>query len=282
MSTAASTPAAPNSNPRVAVVTGARRGIGRAISLALAGHGWDIVVVDHIDDEETARTRQLLDGLGVRHSFRQADISDAAKAATLAEDCWAAFGQVDALVNNAGVQVQDRAIDVLDTPLESYDRLMGINLRGTFFVSQAFARLMVARPAPAERFRSIVTISSSSAQHARTQNAEYCLSKASLTMMNRLLALRLANSGIACYEVQPGLIKTDMNQAIHTSYDRLVREGAVSPVRRWGQPEDVGQVVATLANGGLPFCTGETLHVDGGLHIPKASLENPIVRAAFH
>lgn len=281
MSTAVhSAPAAPQA-ARSAVVTGARRGIGRAIALALAEAGWDIVMVDHIDDEETARTRQLLDERGVRHAFHQADISDAANAPGLADACWAAFGRVDALVSNAGVQVANRALDVLETPLDSYDRLMGINLRGTFFLSQAFARLMVQDGAAGDRFRSIITISSSSAQHARTQNAEYCLSKASLTMMNRLLALRLANSGIACYEVQPGLIKTDMNQGIHAAYEPIVREGGVSPVRRWGLPEDVAQVVATLANGGLPFCTGETLHVDGGLHIPRASLENPFVRAAF-
>ena len=262
---------------RVAVVTGARRGIGRSIVLSLAGAGWDIVAIDLIDDEETQKTRDALDRLNARYVFQQADIADVSRSAEFCKKAYAAFGRVDTLVNNAGVQVTDRGTDILNTTVESFDRLMNVNLRGTFFLTQAFARAMLANPTTDEVYRSIVTMSSSNAQHAKTRGAEYGLSKTGLSMLSKTMALQLAPHGIACFEVQPGLVKTDMNASMHAVYQPIVERG-LTPIPRWAYGEDVGKTVATLAGGGLPFCTGQTIYVDGGLHIPKSPFESPFVR----
>ncbi len=265
-------------NKRVAVVTGARRGIGRSIALALADGGWDIVVVDLVDDEATHQTLAALDNRNVRHAFVQADMADVGLAADTCRQAMTAFGRIDALVNNAGVQVQDRNADILHATVESFDRLININLRGTFFLTQAFAHALIAQALPDDAFCSIITVSSSNALHAKTRGAEYCISKSGLSMMNKVMALQLAPHGIACFEVQPGLIKTDMNRSMHEVYEPIVA-GGLTPIRRWGYGEDVGRTVATLASGGLPFSTGQTLYVDGGLHIPKSPFESPFVRA---
>lgn len=262
---------------RVAVVTGARRGIGRSIALKLAQNGWNIVVIDIVDDETTQQTIGELHALGVKAAFVQADLAEVAKAQATCQMAISAFGRVDALVNNAGVQVLDRTVDILGASIESFDRLMNVNMRGTFFITQAFARAMIAQPASEGEFRSIVTISSSNALHAKRHGAEYCISKAGLSMLNKLMALQLAPHNIACFEVQPGLIKTDMNKTLHAVYEPIVAKG-LTPTRRWGYGEDVGSTVATLAGGGLPFSTGQTLYVDGGLHIPKSPFESPFVR----
>lgn len=264
-------------NNRVAVVTGARRGIGRSIALALAENGWDIIIVDLVDDDTTKQTLAELDGYKVRANFVRADVSDVDHAADVCQRSLAAFGRIDALVNNAGVQVLDRGVDILGASVESFDRLINVNLRGTFFITQAFARAMIAQPLPADAFRSIITISSSNALHAKRFGAEYCISKAGLSMVNKIMALQLAPHNIACFEVQPGLIKTDMNKALHAVYEPVVAKG-LTPTRRWGYGEDVGRTVATLAGGGLPFSTGQTIYVDGGLHIPKSPFESPFVR----
>ncbi|WP_159593297.1 3-ketoacyl-ACP reductase [Hydrogenophaga sp. BPS33] len=262
---------------RVAVVTGARRGIGRSIALALADAGWGIVAIDLLDDDETRKTREALDSRHARHAFLSADIADVQRAGELCEQAHAAFGRVDALVNNAGVQVADRQADILHTSVESFDRLMNVNLRGTFFLTQAFARAMLAHPASDGAYRSIITMSSSNALHAKTRGAEYGLSKTGLSMLNKTMALQLAPHGIACFEVQPGLVKTEMNASMHAVYQPIVERG-LTPIPRWAFGEDVGKTVVTLADGGLPFCTGQTIYVDGGLHIPKSPFESPFVR----
>jgi len=265
---------------KVAVVTGGRRGIGRAIVVALAHDGWDTVVIDMVDDESTQHTLRLAEDAGRRAAFIRWDIAEAGRAVELCERAVAVFGYVDCLVNNAGVQVIDRTVDVLDTSLPSFDRLVNINLRGTFFLTQAFARYMVEDSTPRGTPRSIITISSSNATHAKTKGAEYCLSKAGVAMMTKLMALRLAPYDVACYDLQPGLIKTALNESMHSVYEPVVSAG-LTPMPRWGLPEDVGQTVATLAGGGLRFCTGQSLFIDGGLHIPKSPFESPFVQAAI-
>lgn len=266
------------SSQATAVVTGGRRGIGRGIAYAFAERGWNVVVLDIFDDEATQATLEGIRSRGARAAFVQSDVADVERSAEFAQQALSAFGRVDSLVNNAGVQVQDRSLDFLSTTVESFDRLVNVNLRGTYFLTQAFARLMLAQPPRDDAFRSIITVSSSNAANAKTRGAEYCISKSGLTMLNKVLALQMAPHGIACYEIQPGLIKTDMNESVHALYEPIVAEG-LSPVPRWGYVEDVGRVVATAATGGLPFCTGETLHVDGGLHIPKSPFESPFLRA---
>jgi NAD(P)-dependent dehydrogenase (short-subunit alcohol dehydrogenase family) len=266
------------SSQATAVVTGGRRGIGRGIAYSLAEHGWNVVVLDLVDDEATQVTLDGIRTRGGRAAFVLCDVAEVERAGDAYKQALAAFGRIDSLVNNAGVQVQDRNADFLSTTVESFDRLVNVNLRGTFFLAQAFARGMLAQGSSDGAFRSVITVSSSNATHAKTCGAEYCISKSGVSMLNKVLALQLAPHGIACYEVQPGLIKTDMNASVHALYDPVVAEG-LSPQPRWGYAEDVGRVVATAANGGLPFCTGETLHVDGGLHIPKSPFESPFLKA---
>jgi len=250
----------------VALVTGANRGIGRGISYALADRGFDVVINDI---ERTADTEDTLSGLadrGARALFVVHDIADTSGHAALAERPFTEFGRLDCHVNNAGVQVKVRG-DLLDITEESFDRLMRINLRGTFFLTQAVAKRMIAADAGGA-FRSIVSISSANAFMVSPNRAEYCFSKSSVSLMTKMFALRLADAGIWCYDIRPGIIQTDMTRGVHDHYSRLIADG-ISPVRRWGQPADIGATIASLATGALPFSTGESIHVDGGLHIQK-------------
>jgi 3-oxoacyl-[acyl-carrier protein] reductase len=249
-----------------ALVTGARRGIGRGIAWALAERGFDIVVNDLVDD---AATRETLDGIGVRGrhaAFIAHDVADVAGHAAFVDRAFAAFGGLDCLVNNAGVQVEVRG-DLLAVTPESFDRVLGVNLRGTFFLAQAVARRMLAETrAAGDAPRSIVTISSANARTVGPNRGEYCIAKAGLSMLNQLFAQRLAEHDIMCYEIRPGIIRTDMTAGAFDRYDAAIRDG-LTPVRRWGEPADVGATVAALALRLLPFNTGDAFNVDGGLHM---------------
>ena len=249
-----------------ALVTGARRGIGRAIAWALAERGFDIVVNDLVDD---AATRETLDGIAVRGrhaAFIAHDVAHVEGHAAFVGKAFAAFGGIDCLVNNAGVQVKVRG-DLLEATPESFDRVLGVNLRGTFFLTQAIARRMLAvTRAPGDLPRSIVTISSANARTVGPNRAEYCISKAGLSMLNQLFAQRLAEHDIMCYEIRPGIIRTDMTAGAFERYDGPIKNG-LTPVRRWGEPADVGATVAALAQRLLPFNTGDAFNVDGGLHM---------------
>lgn len=254
-------------NP-VAMVTGGRRGIGRGISFALAESGFDIVVVDLEHDALVEETRAGVSARGRHCEFVLGDIADIDMRDTLVDRVWKSFGTVDCLVNNAGVQVKQRG-DLLDVTPESFDRVMGINLRGTFFLTQTVARRMILEDrTDDDRFRSIVTISSANAYLVGPDRPEYCFSKTSLSMMTRMFALRLGLHRISTYDVRPGIIRTDMTQPVAEKYDRFIGEG-LTPIARWGEPADVGRVVASLASGLVPFSTGDSYHVDGGLHIQK-------------
>jgi 3-oxoacyl-[acyl-carrier protein] reductase len=262
----------------IAVVTGARQGIGQGIALALAEAGFDLLVLDLVEDETAQATVAQLRAAGAQTQFLRADIADVAAADACVQRCWAVHGRVDVLVNNAGVQARPHEyLDVLDATVESFDRVLGINLRGTFFLTQAFARRMVTDAVP-EHYRAIVTVSSINALQARTTTPEYCLSKSALSMMNKIFALRMAPYGIGCFEVLPGLIDTAMTAGKHDVLDPIVR-GGLSPITRWGQPRDIGQTVAALAQGALPFSTGEAIHVDGGMHMPRSALEPAYMKA---
>ena len=252
---------------RVAIVTGGRRGIGRGICHALADSGFDLALVDLAEDgaEETmagARER------GAKAIFVRSDIADLDGHAAVLDRVYSTYGALDCLVNNAGVSVAQRG-DVLDVTADSFDRVVGINLRGTFFFTQAAAKRMVSESrAPDAPPRAIVTISSVNAWLVGPDRAEYCIAKTGLTMMTKVFALRLAQHGIYTYEVRPGVIATDMTAVAKAKYDRLIGEG-LSPIARWGQPGDVGAAVAALASGALPFATGDAYHIDGGMHITK-------------
>jgi NAD(P)-dependent dehydrogenase (short-subunit alcohol dehydrogenase family) len=174
--------------------------------------------------------------------------------------------RLDCLVNNAGVGVLSRG-DLLEVSVESYDRCLAINLRGSFFLTQEVARRMLTVPPPAGApHRSIITITSVNAEIASTDRGEYCISKAGASMLTRLFALRLAADGIGVYEVRPGVIRTPMTAPVAGRYEQRIRDG-LSPIARWGEPEDVGRAVATLACGRLPFSVGQVVYVDGGLNL---------------
>ncbi len=250
----------------VALVTGGNRGIGRGIAFALAESGFDVVIADLAATADTTETEAGLATRGAQCRFVAADIGELDAHARLLDATWALGGRLDCLINNAGVSVAVRG-DLLSVSPESYDRVLGINLRGTFFLTQAAARRML-EDTPAGQPRSIVTISSANATIASPDRSEYCLAKAGLAMMTRLYALRLAAAGISVYEIRPGVIRTEMTKVASARYDRLIAEG-LTPIARWGEPADVGRAAAMLARGELPFATGEAIHVDGGLHIQK-------------
>ena len=250
----------------VALVTGGRRGIGAAICHALAKRGFAVAVADIERDANAEETLRALKNSGARTEFFRADIGDIARHSSLLDRVWKSFGTLDCLVNNAGVQVKARG-DLLDVTPESFDRLMAVNLRGTFFLTQAAAKRMVAeKRAKSAPHRSIVTISSINVMRAAVNRGEYCMSKSALTMMTKLFALRLAEHGIHCYEIRPGVIATDMTAPAKDRYDTFIAGGGV-PMKRWGDPTDVGEAVASLAAGALPFSTGDYFAIDGGLHI---------------
>jgi NAD(P)-dependent dehydrogenase (short-subunit alcohol dehydrogenase family) len=249
-----------------ALVTGARRGIGRATCVALARHGFDIVGAD-ISEDGAEETRAAVRDAGGGFAFLPADVGDVDAHGALVDAAWSAFGGLECLANIAGVQVARRQ-DMLDTTPDSWDRLLDINTRGVFFLSQAVARRMIADGAPTRGHRSLCFVSSVNSVMASLNRAEYCVSKAGVTMVAKLFALRLAKHGINTYDIQPGMIRTDMTREVWDSYAAQI-EGGLTPIPRWGEPEDIGGAIATLAAGAMPFSTGHSFPVDGGLLMPR-------------
>ncbi|MBC8745534.1 NAD(P)-dependent dehydrogenase (short-subunit alcohol dehydrogenase family) [Paraburkholderia sp. WC7.3g] len=249
--------------PLAALVTGGRRGIGRAIAVELASRGYDVAITDVVDDEDTALTLRAIEDQGRRSLFVQANLQDVASHTRVLERVLAWCGDLDCLVNNAGIGSPARG-DLLDVTPEAFDTVLGVNLRGTFFMTQAVARHMLS--AEPDRPRAIITVSSVSATMASPERAEYCLSKSALPMMTKLFALRLAHAGIPVFEVRPGIIRTPMTEAVAQKYEARFKEGLV-PMNRWGEADDVAKAVGQLAGGALQFATGSVLQVDGGLSI---------------
>jgi NAD(P)-dependent dehydrogenase (short-subunit alcohol dehydrogenase family) len=253
---------------RVALVTGAGRGIGQGIVLALAGRGWDVVINYRGNAEAAAATARRVEQSGSQALLLQADIGQEAGRQRLVDETLQQLGRIDLLVNNAGMAPRQRQ-DILDTTEASYDEVMAVNLKGPFFLTQRVARVMIdLLQADQITCPKIINIGSLSAYTSSPNRSEYCLSKAGLTMMTALFADRLAEYGINVYEVRPGVIETDMTNAVKDKYDRLIGEGLL-PIRRWGQPDDVAQAVVALAEGYLPYSTGEVINVDGGFHLRR-------------
>ncbi len=250
---------------RCAVVTGAARGIGRGVSLALAEHGYTVAAVGTRPADAVAEYTEELSRLSPESFYIQGDISSHGDRLRIAEEAFAGLDAVDVLVNNAGVAPNVRA-DMLEMTEESFDRVLGINLRGTFFLTQEIARRMAAQRNDA--FRAVVFITSVSASVSSVNRGEYCISKAGLSMAATLYADRLAEYGIRVYEVRPGIIATDMTAGVREKYDRLIADG-LCPIPRIGQPEDVGRTVLALADGAFGYTTGQIVGVDGGMTIQK-------------
>ncbi|MBO6640393.1 MAG: 3-ketoacyl-ACP reductase [Roseitalea sp.] len=250
-----------------AIVTGGRRGIGRAISASLAAKGFDIALVDIVDDSEVQETMRLVEGHGQRTEFYQLDIGAVDRHSELVQSISSSFGPISCLVNNAGIQVSVRG-DLLDVSEASFDDLININLKGTFFLTQSVAREMIKHPS-AQIERSIITITSANASLVSPEKGPYCVSKAGLSMATQQFAIRLAHEGIRVHEIRPGLISTDMTSDVKDRYTADVEGGVLCPMRRWGQPEDIAAGVATLAVGDMPFSTGDIYNIGGGMQIQR-------------
>lgn len=256
-----------------ALVTGASRGIGRGIALALAGHGYDIVAAaTTADPGNTAKgvyeVKARVEELGCACLPVAGNIARIEDHAPIIDAAVQRFGAIDVLVNNAGVAPLQR-MDILDCLPESYDRVMDINLRGPFFFTQAVAQQMIHQVKQGSgRKPVIIFITSISSDTASPSRAEYCLSKAGLSMAAQNYAVRLAEYGINVYDLRPGIIETDMTAAVHEKYDRLIG-GDLLLQKRWGTPEDIGKAVTALAEGYLDYATGAVIEIGGGFGIKR-------------
>lgn len=253
---------------RVAIVTGSSRGIGRAIAQRLAADGL-AVAINYVASEESAR--QVVAGIeaaGGTAAAVQASVADREDRLRLIDETIGRWGRIDVLVNNAGITSQGRK-DLLDATEESWDVVFNTNLKGPFFLAQLAAQQMMRQFEAGETpGGTIVNISSISALATSTNRADYCIAKAGMEMMTWLFADRLADHDIRVFDICPGVIASDMTEPVRQKYDRLIAEG-LSPIRRWGQPDDVAFAVSAVAGGSFPFCTGQRIYVDGGFHIRR-------------
>ena len=252
----------------VALVTGSSRGIGRGIAWCLADAGFDLLINYSQNQEAAEESAKGVTERNQKAEICQANVMSIPDGRRLVDTTLDKFGRLDLLVNNAGIAPRVRA-DLLDSGEESFDDVMGTNLKGPYFLTQyASSHLIELKKNGIVESPRIVIISSISAYTASTNRGEYCLSKAGLTMMTRLFADRLAEHDITVNEVQPGIIETDMTGSVKEKYDELIAEG-LTPIRRWGQPDDVGKAVAAIALGYLDFTTGAAIPVDGGFHMRR-------------
>jgi len=257
----------------VAFITGASRGIGRGIAIELAKNGYDLAGSTRVFDSHNTESgifevKQRAEELGAGFLPVQGDLSCLDDHERMLDRVLDKFGGIDLLVNNAGVAPEKR-LDVLETTPGSFDRVTGINLRGPFFLTQRVARHMIAGIEDGSKIRpSIIFITSVSAYMSSPSRAEYCISKAGLSLAAAIFADRLSEYGINVYEIRPGIIKTNMTAPVEAKYDKLIGDGLI-PQRRWGLPEDVGRAVVALAGGSFSYSTGMVIEVSGGMNIPR-------------
>lgn len=251
-----------------ALITGASRGIGRAVAEHLAENGYR-VAVNYVRSESAANevVQGIIDRGGAAEAI-QGDVGDSNDRNRMIDAVLAAFDRIDLLVNNAGITSPGRK-ELLEATEENWDTVMNTNLKGAFFLAQRAAREMIRlRNEKVITRATIVNVSSISAYAVSTNRVDYCIAKAGLQMMTWQLASALADENIRVFEVCPGVIASDMTAPVQEKYDRLIAEG-LSPIRRWGQPDDVARAVAALAGDAFPFSTGDRINVDGGFHIRR-------------
>lgn len=253
---------------RVALVTGAGRGIGLGIALRLAEENFHIVIMDIHDEEVVISALNELRQYGIDVLYCRADVADADARQSMLDEVKTRFGRLDVLVNNAGVSPKVRT-DILQATEESYDWVMNINLKGPYFLTQAVANYMIEQQQLNKDFQGcIVNISSISATTASPSRGEYCISKAGVSMATKLWAVRLSEFDIPVYEIRPGVIKTDMTSVVKEKYDHLIADG-LTLQKRWGYPDDIGKAVAALVRGDFPYSTGQVIMVDGGMTVHR-------------
>jgi 3-oxoacyl-[acyl-carrier protein] reductase len=252
----------------VALITGGTRGIGLGIATCLAKAGFNLAVNGVREEKEIISVLGTIRTLGTEVIYCRGNISVPEDRVKIVQTVHRKFGRLNVLVNNAGIAPRERR-DILEATEESFDEVMGINLKGPYFLTQEIARWMIEQKKTDDPFQAcIINISSVSARVVSVDRGEYCLSKAGISMATKLFAVRLGEFDIPVYEVSPGIIETDMTSGVKGKYDNLIA-GGLTVEERWGQPEDVGKVVAALATGNLPYCTGQVINVDGGLTIPR-------------
>jgi len=253
---------------KIALITGGTRGIGLGIARKLAKEGIDLALNGVRPAVEVKEIVEELRQFGIQVAYFQGNISEKSDRQRILDGVKAEFGSLNFLINNAGVAPRVRA-DVLEVAEEDFDHLMDINLRGTFFLTQHVANRMVEmkRESPSQNF-SIVTITSVSARLASTNRAAYCMAKSGLSMMNQVFAVKLAEFGIPVFEIQPGVIETDMTEKVKEIYQERIQKGlTLEP--RMGNPEDIGKLVASLLRGDLSYATGQIIAVDGGMMVGR-------------
>jgi 3-oxoacyl-[acyl-carrier protein] reductase len=256
-------------NIPVAIITGASRGIGRAVAISLASEGYDIAAISRsVDSEGIEILRAEVEKKGREFFPIGLDISCTGCQVEVVRDILNRYGRIDILVNNAGVAPLQRD-DLLDMTEESYDRVMNINLKGPVFFAQKIAKEMIWLKQQITGYKPIIIFMTSvSSVRSSTNRAEYCLSKAGLSMASTVFADRLSKEDIRVFEVRPGIIQTDMTVKLKDKYNKMISEGFV-PEERWGFPEDIGKAVASLARGDWDFSTGMVFEISGGLNIHK-------------
>jgi len=247
---------------KTAIITGGAGGIGYGTAMQLATDGFNIAIFDIKQESAIQDKIAQLNKMGSDTLYFCGDIAKVKDCVAFVEKVVEKYGKIDVSVNNSGVAPKVRA-DILETSEESIDYVFGVNIKGTFFMSQAVARQMIM-----QNDGIIINISSMSAYTSSVNRPEYCMSKSAISMMTILFADRLAAHGIRVYEIRPGVIRTDMTAPVVEKYDRMIDDG-VFPIARWGYPEDVAKAVAAFVNGAFPYSTGEIINVDGGFHLRK-------------
>ena len=253
---------------KTALITGGTRGIGLGIAWQLAAQGYGLALNGRREEEEVEPVLEELNQQAPGVIYCRGDIANKAERERILKLAVNAFGKINLLVNNAGIPPAERR-DLLEMSEESYDRVLETNLKGPFFLSQALARQMIDWKREQPGFEAcIVNISSVSATVASVNRGEYCISKAGMGMMTKLFAARLGEHDIPVFEIRPGVVETDMTSGVKEKYDRLIADG-LSIQKRWGSPEDVGKVVASLASGQFAYSTGQVIMVDGGITVQR-------------
>jgi NAD(P)-dependent dehydrogenase (short-subunit alcohol dehydrogenase family) len=253
---------------RTALITGGTRGIGLGIALELAKAGFNLALNGVREEASVISVLEELRSNSIQAEYFRGDVANKDDREQMAKAVLERFGKINVLVNNAGIAPRERK-DILEASEEIFDEVIRTNLRGPYFLTQLVANSMIKRKKQfPDDFFCIINVSSVSATVASVNRGEYCISKAGIAMATKLWAARLGEFDIPVYEIQPGVIQTDMTSGVQEKYDKLFQEG-MAVQKRWGQPSDIGKVAVAMASGNMPYSTGQVVQVDGGMTIQR-------------